>query len=132
MGGKAVDWGVGGERPYTNGTVGAAGYEGRSAHLELTNQGGVALEDRLACSKVVVSHWGFMCIVGRKGLPIMRIPYSNASIQAARRNPLPIKGDSVDLAEMALQSPQTLPRRYTPYFGSGIVASGHDQVAMDL
>lgn len=50
MRGEAVDRGVGEKGPDADGTVGAAGDEGVGAHLELADEGGVALEDGLAGS----------------------------------------------------------------------------------
>jgi len=40
-----VDWREGFEGPDADGAVGAAGYEGGGAHLELADEGGVALKD---------------------------------------------------------------------------------------
>ena len=67
-----------------------------------------------------------------KGLPIMRIPYPNASVQTPSRNPLPIECNSVDLAEMSLQSSQTLPGRNAPYLSRGVVAPRYDQITVDF
>lgn len=43
-----MDGEVGEEGPDSDGAVGAAGYEGAAAHLELADEGGVALENGLA------------------------------------------------------------------------------------
>ena len=48
-----MDRGEGVEGPNADGAVGAAGYEGGGGHLELADEGGVALEDGEALS---VSH----------------------------------------------------------------------------
>ena len=65
-------------------------------------------------------------------LPVNRIPYPDACIQTACGDPVAIKRDGVDLTEMPLECPQALTCRDAPDLGCGIVASGNNQVTVDL
>ena len=62
----------------------------------------------------------------------MRIPYPYTGVQASCRDPVTVKGDGVDLTEVALKGSQALPSGDAPYLGCSIVAPRHDQVTMDF
>ena len=68
----------------------------------------------------------------QENIPVLWIPYSHAGVQATRSNSLPIEGNGVDLAEMALKGTQALTSPDIPKLGRRIVASRDDEVAMDL
>lgn len=65
-------------------------------------------------------------------IPVLWIPYPHAGIQTAGGNSLAVKGDGVDLAEVALQGAQALAGLDVPDFGGRVVASGYYEIAVDL
>lgn len=75
---------------------------------------------------------GIGCVgVRDKSLPL-RIPNPHTRIQTPRRNPLPIKRNRIDLAEMSMQDLKTLALAYTPYACLGIIGSGGNQITVDF
>lgn len=62
----------------------------------------------------------------------MGIPDANIGIQASGDDPLPVKGDGVDLTKMTLESLNTPSFRDAPDLGHGIITTRNDEVAMDL
>jgi len=53
----------------------------------------------------------------------IRIPYPDAGVQTASSNSIAIKGNSIDLAEVTSQGPQTSAFGNAPYSCSRVVAS---------
>lgn len=64
--------------------------------------------------------------------PIRGVPYPDTGVQTARRNLSPVKGNSVDLTEMASKSTQALAFRYAPYLGCCVIGAGHYDVTVDF
>lgn len=65
---------------------------------------------------MTAGHWG-----SQINSPVSGIPYPDARVQTSRRNFLPVKGNGVDLGEMAGQCAQALALTDTPYLGGGVV-----------
>lgn len=134
MGGEAVYTHVTLQTPYTYRTIRAACDEGVAAHLELADEAGVALKHGETVSRRPVSIRlrvrgmdGWM-----DGLPRFRIPYSHRSVQRTRRDPDPVKGNRIDLAEVTGQRPETSSLGYTPDTRGGIVTPTHHDIAVNL
>lgn len=81
MRGETVDGPHLRQGPHSYRTVGTAGHERIAAHLELADEGGVALKDGMALARV-------------------RIPDAHTGVETACGDSFPIKGDGVNLAEM--------------------------------
>lgn len=65
-------------------------------------------------------------------LPRGRVPNPDVRVKTARDDSLAIKGDGIDLAEMALQSLKAAAFRDAPYASKGIVATGYNNVTLNL
>lgn len=61
----------------------------------------------------------------------VRIPNANARVQTSRRYSLAVKGNRVDLTEMAGQRAQASALRNTPDLRSSVIAPRNNNVAMD-
>lgn len=62
----------------------------------------------------------------------MWVPDPDARVQRSSGDPDSIKGDGVDLAEVALQRPETSSLGDAPHSSRGVVAARHDNVVFDL
>jgi hypothetical protein len=67
-----------------------------------------------------------------KNLPSCRVPYPHICVQATSHDALAIKSNSIDLAEVARQGLQTAPFGDAPDSRRGVVATGDDDIALDL
>lgn len=109
---EPMDGRVSGQRPDANGTVGATGDQRVTPHLQLPDQGRVALQNGIADTGV-------------------RVPYPYAGVQTSRRDAFPVECDRVDLAEMARQSTLAAPFGNTPDAGRRVVTPRDDQITVD-
>ena len=109
MSGEPVDGLVLGERPNPDRAIRTSGDEHIAAHLELADQGSVALENGQAPS-------------------IAWVPDSDAGVQATRHHSPTIEGDSVDLAEVSIKDSDAFAFADAPDSRRGVVTSGDDQV----
>jgi|HigsolmetaGSP13D_1036239.scaffolds.fasta_scaffold00653_4 hypothetical protein len=64
-------------------------------------------------------------------LASMRVPYPDTRVKAASRNSLAVKGNRINLAEMAGKSPQTAAFGDTPYACCRIIASRNNKISMN-
>lgn len=62
----------------------------------------------------------------------MGVPDAYAGVKTAGSYAFAVKGDGIDLAKMPGKGLETLASRDAPDSGRGIVASGDNQVAVDL
>ena len=67
-----------------------------------------------------------------QSLPIVRIPNSHTGIQASSRDSPAVKCNGVNLTEMTMKGPQTLALGDAPDPCCRVVASGRNQIAVDL
>ena len=65
-------------------------------------------------------------------LPSMSIPDTDAGIKTSRNNPVPVKGDGINLAEMPGQSVQALSLGDAPDLRSGVITTRHHYITSDL
>lgn len=62
----------------------------------------------------------------------MSIPNTDASVKTSCDNPVPVKGDGIDLAEMSSQSVQALSLGDAPDLRSGVITTRHHDIASNL
>lgn len=101
------------QRPHPHRSVGTAGDKRVPTHLQLPDKRRMALQDGLAGS-------------------VFWVPDAHAGVETASCDPLSVKGDGVDLAEVAVQCAQAPSLGDTPDPGCRIVATGNYNIAVDL